>query len=146
MPLKIELSERIEYLAKEAASNVAAVQTQQQKPTAEAIEADEEDVKPLLSETSTPSLWKRKANSISIKKDFYRLLKNGSHPAKNEKGDRRCRKNRENLKKKHFALVFLPMMEDHYSVRKPESFGGVNALRRSIRAKGERVTQKQVID
>ena len=38
------------------------------------------------------------------------------------------------------------MMEDYYSVREPGSYGGVNALRRLMRAKGERVTQKQATD
>ena len=38
------------------------------------------------------------------------------------------------------------MMEDYYSVREPGSYGGVNALRRLMRAKGERVTQKQTTD
>ena len=38
------------------------------------------------------------------------------------------------------------MMEDYYSVREPVSYGGVNALRRLMKAKRKRVTYKQVID
>lgn len=76
-PLKFELSEPTGHATEEVASSTATVQTPQQKPTvvAEQIQADEENIKPLsVSETTKPSLRKRKGKSTSIKKGVRKTI------------------------------------------------------------------------